>query len=261
MSANALFRFLRKNKTVINIVTTVLPIAIGVVGTGALAIDGTEKIRKVPNPTKKDYIHAFGPMLVAGTITVASAAVSTCCLVSGQKKVAAMYIAALEQYRMYRKKNIELNGKEADEEILDCMASEMLSDDYGIRIQGGLWDCSDDICYSKYKKELFLEPVTGLMFFSTMPAVQDARYHLNRNFSLSGVTTVDEFLSLLGIGPEVNPYEIHPDQYGWNCEYLFDMCETGWIDISINEAETDDGRKYYKLSYAVEPITHCCDSY
>lgn len=233
---------------------------VGLIGTTALAIRGTKKLENEPS-FNRNYIRTYAPMVIVGGATIAAMVFNEILNERTQAQLAAAYIAMMENYRLYRSTNVELNGQEADDKIIDCMASKMMEDGYGIYIQGGFWDCSDNINYANYPKELFYDSFTGQFFQSTMPAVQDARYHLNRNMQSCGICTVDDFLSLLGIGPETNPYEVLEDQFGWNYNYLIENTELSWIDISITDATTPDGVKYHKISYVMEPITHCGSEY
>ena len=60
-----------------------------------------------------------------------------------------------------------------------------------------------------------------------------AQYHLNRNFTLNGNASLNEFYKLLGIAPVKGG-----DEIGWWVDY---ENETYWIDFNNYSSEMDDG--------------------
>lgn len=244
----------------------------GLTGTAILSAKAATKVANVLNKTdildEKDevrmYLSAYGPPVAMG---LATAAAIVGIEVLGEKKAAALtaaYGLVSSAYNKYRKKNIDIYGKDHDETIVDAISSEYLSGEYGVDYGGGWAMHRDPINYAKDGIHWFYEPETGIFFKSSMSAFQDARYHLNRNFHLRGYTNVAEFNWLLGIGPEVDPYQLSAeeslsgkdDDKGWNIDYLLEMSDRDWIDICLDLKKRDDGSDYYAIYYPVEPVPY-----
>lgn len=246
----------------------------GMTETAILSAKGATKVArimsKVDTLTDKEevkiYLRAYSPAVLTG---IGTAAAIVGIEVLGERKAAALaaaYALASDNYKKYRGKNIELFGKQNDDDIIQAVSSDYLEDSsYGISTDTGWSSHSDPIGYCKDTKRLFYEPVTGQFFWSTMSAFQDARYHLNRNFSERNYTNVDEFLWLLGIGPEVNPWSLEPDPesdaLGWDFDYLYDMQEKYWVDICLDLKKTPNGHEYYAIYYPVEPVPYTGPEY
>lgn len=238
----------------------------GLVGTSVLSAKGATKVANALHDADvmdekeevKLYLKSYAPAATTGLFT--TAAIIGIELL-GERKAAALSAAltvAAENYRLYRQKNIELHGKEADDEVIEAVASTMLDNGY-IGTGNGFGMDIDDIDYSDTDTEhLFYEPISGMHFKSTLGAVMDARYHLNRNFALRGYASVPEFLWLLGVGEEVDVYSVCPEEgeYGWDCSYLADMCENYWIDILVQAKQMTNGKPLYYIYYPVEPVTN-----
>lgn len=97
----------------------------------------------------------------------------------------------------------------------------------GLSIYSSDLDPSEKIlCYDSYSKRYFE---------STMAAVLNAVYHINRNLQLRGDATINEFYEFLGIdGIEFG------DEIIWD---MNDLMEGGimWLDFENHRAVMDDG--------------------
>lgn len=241
----------------------------GMTETAILSAKGATKVARIMSKVDvltdreevRIYMRAYTPAVLTGIGT--AAAIVGIELLGSRKSaaLAAAYALASDNYKKYRGKNIELFGKENDNDIIQAVSSEYLEDSgYGITSENGWSNHSDPIPYSKDRKILFFEPVSGIQFWSTMSAFQDARYHLNRNFTERGYTCIDEFLWFLGIGPEIDPWNLEPDpesdKLGWSFDYLIDMQEKCWVDICLDLKKTPNGQEYYAIYYPVEPVPY-----
>ena len=68
-----------------------------------------------------------------------------------------------------------------------------------------------------------------------MASVINAQYHINRNLTLRGYTSINEFYEFLGLGQIEGG-----DDLGW---MLDDLMESGimWLDFDNRYTELDDG--------------------
>ncbi len=99
--------------------------------------------------------------------------------------------------------------------------------------------------------ELFYEPHFGIFFRSSMLAVLEAEYTLNRDFTLQQHdATLEHFYNLLHIKPPLGASEV-----GWPEEYLIDEWTIDWIDFVHRPAIDDQRRPYICIDYPMEPVS------
>lgn len=233
----------------------------GVAGTGILSAKAGRKVerelQKADVMSEKEevelYLKSYAPPVVTGLATTAAIVGIE---VLGERKAAALMAAyglVQNSYNLYRQKNIDIYGREADTTVIHAMESSVVNGDYGYCYDG--YYSYDDIDYKKFPRELFYEPITGTLFWSCMPAFLNARYHLQILFDRHGFASLGEFLELLGVGPKVRSYPREDDELGWSCDYLADMTGDYVIEISADEYERD-GKKVREIAYALEPVTN-----
>jgi hypothetical protein len=180
--------------------------------------------------------------------TVVLGASSVACIYAtlyfGKKQQVSMissYSLITNQFQKYIQKVKDIYGEEAHQNIINSIAAEEAQQ---------MHICSDNLfkpCYlntdTKDEVALFYEEFTGRFFKATIQQVLNAEYHLNRNFTLRGYATLEEFHTFLGIEP-------HPEDesLGWAVED-----EMYWIDFDHNEQTLEDGTKYYELNFPFYP--------
>ena len=81
------------------------------------------------------------------------------------------------------------------------------------------------------RKVIFYEEVSGESIARYEREVMDAEYHLNRNFVLRGVASLNEFYAFLGL-PETR----YGDEVGWTVADGY-----SWIDFEHRLVSRDDG--------------------
>lgn len=230
-------RFIKKNDTKI---LTVLG-CIGVVATGLTANTAGMKWQELND--KFMYPDALKRKrgIKIYTLPVLTALATMGCVIGSEglnlkrlSETAAAYALVDKTYKTYRAKNIELNGKKADEDIQEAIASSMLTGE-------------DDIDYKDGEPKLFHDIRNGVFFTASMPVFQDARYHLNRNFALHGEATLNEFYEFLGVNI------LEEDSCGWCWDMMIDMYEEPWIDIRLKKRFDKTGLEYYEIHFPVEP--------
>lgn len=97
-------------------------------------------------------------------------------------------------------------------------------------------------------KVIFYEKFRDAFFERTKEEVLLAEYHLNRNFTLRGSATLNEFYRFLDL-PEIEQGDI----LGWSIEAGFEFYGYQWIDFENVEHTRGDGLKYYYISMPFEP--------
>ena len=201
-----------------------------------------------PFLTVKDKIKIFAPPVVSGALTVAAITGSA---ILGRKQYNSLAAACMmlgESYRNYQKKNIEINGKDAHEKVMDAIAAEAAKRQ---RITAATFGevCSLTSEDDGEEEQLFYDYFSNRYFTSTLAAVMEAEYHINRNLCLGANVSVNDFYKFLGIDPIKGG-----DDLTW--EYmLYDGMS--WIDFDNRKTVFDDGLTCYIITMAFQPV-ECC---
>ena len=237
---------------------------VGVAVTAALTYLGTIKAtetvkqwteEKHGDPlTRFETVQATTPHLVPAAI--AGAATIGCIVAShkiSKKEVAAIAgVAAMatKQYDDYRNTNIEANGMDAHERVLDKLGAKKAKD-AKIYTQGIVYNTSLNATLDKQER-LFYDTITGTYFTSTIARVMDAEYHINRvltNGDLNGQECdVDTWCNFLGIPNSKK------DNRGWcaNDDFL-------WLDFNNAEVDIGDGMTAIFIECTWSPIANYWD--
>lgn len=212
----------------------------GVVGTAVMAVRATpkalriieyEKKQREDELTNRDIVmltwKCYVPSVLFGLSTIA-------CIISihaldkrNQASLTSAYAMLNEAYKQYREAAKSVYGEDADARIQAEIAKDVFVSADGLGIYSSDLDPSEKIlCYDSYSKRYFE---------STMAAVLNAEYHINRNLQLRGDATINEFYEFLGIdGLEFG------DEIIWD---MNDLMEGGvmWLDFENHRAVMDDG--------------------
>lgn len=220
---------------------------VGVVATTVLAVKATPKaVRLLENAkeekgedlTKLEIVKVAGPAYIPTAIS----GVSTIACVFGanilnkrqQASLASAYALLDNSYKEYKKKVVDLYGKEADLEVRQELAKDNYEDE-GIEVTDG--------------NQLFYDQFSERYFETTMEKVVRAEYAINRKISLWGGADLNEFYDELGI-PPVDYGEF----LGWSAGGLLEMTWSDWLDFEHEKVVMDDGLECYILSMSVEPM-------
>ena len=151
-----------------------------------------------------------------------------------------------ESFGDYRRKNIELYGAENHKKILESLAIER-SKPMDLYCQGA-FSCPslNAVAIARdYPKELFYDEFSKRYFESTLPAVLEAQYHLNRNIALGTPVLLNEYYGFLGLEDTIPGNEL-----GW---YMCD--DYMWVDFNNEERYLEDGTRYIAIQMEYEPTT------
>lgn len=229
---------------------TVLTIvgAVGVISTAILAAKATPKAVELiemdsrenhgydphaatmPEAVKSCW-RCYIPAAITGLATIGCMFAANAINRKHQVAVAGAYALLARSFDDYKRKVVELHGKETHDAILRELAAERAKDRY-ITAYGAFRDSSLDFEGSEENPVLFYDVFSKRFFESTFSKVLQAEYHTNRNFAIGGGEIgVNDFYDFLGID-RIEKF----NDFGWcaNDEYY-------WIDFNHNHAVVDDG--------------------
>jgi len=181
----------------------------GAIGTAIMAVNATpkalERIREDSrrnhggNPeafTKLEAVQSgwkyYIPSVLMGLSTIVCIAWISVMHKRNQAALASAYAMLNETYRQYRETAKKIYGNDSDARIQAEMAKEVYVSSDGLSVY-------DNDMESDNEKTLFYDMYSKRYFSSTIAAVLNAQYHINRNLQLRGYTTVNEFYDFLGL--------------------------------------------------------------
>lgn len=227
--------------------------AVGVVLTAVTAAKAIPKATKFlekakeekgEDLTKLETIVAVGPAYIPpiaiGASTIACIFGANVLNKRQQAAITSAYALVDSSYKKYQSKLKELFGEEADTQIREAIVKE---------------DCKDIDVWApgcrpidrSGEKRLF--EFNGRYFESTMESVINAEYHFNRNFSLRGDASLNEFYEFLGLSPTEEGYVL-----GWSCGELIEDYETTWIDFDHRPVTLEGGVECFMIENQIPPI-------
>lgn len=184
--------------------------------------------------TKKEAIAAawkcYIPAVALGASTIACIMGANALNRRQQAALTSAYALIRNSYKEYKDKVKELYGEDTHQRIMRELAAEKAEP---VSIQSGClmgyrafgFDEADE------KERLFYDAIGERYFTSTISQVISAEYHLNRNFCLGWIPSLNDFYEFLGL--EKTEYG---DTVGWtnsDGEYY-------WIDFSHTHANVDE---------------------
>lgn len=234
-------------------ILTVLGIA-GVITTTVTAVKATPKALKLIK-AKKDELETdkltimelvqtawqcYIPSALIGLSTITCIIGINVMSKRNQASLVSAYAMLRESYGQYRGAANAVYGEDADSRIQAEMAKETYISADGFGIYSADMDPESEkiLCYDILSKRYFT---------TTMAAVLNAQYHINRNLQLRGYTTINEFYSFLGLdGIE------YGDRIAWSMD---DLIEDGimWLDFENHRTVMDDGLECCVISAVWEP--------
>ena len=224
---------------------------IGVVGTAVLSVRATPKALALIQ-VKKDELEAdkltpqelieatwrcYIPSALVGASTIA-------CIIGigvldrrNQAALTSAYAMLNESYKQYRQAAKKVYGADADDKIHAEMAKDAMIADNGWGYQTYNMDMDTEseriLCYDMFSKRYFN---------TTMAAVINAQYHINRNLQLRGYCCLNEYYEFLGI----NGVDLG-DEMGWNIQEMYEGGEM-WLDFDNRKTALEDGLECVVIS-------------
>ena len=243
--------------------------AIGVVTTSVLAVKATPKAcqlleneryeRSYKTDKDSQYYQDLMPLEVVQLtwkcyIPAALVGLSTIACIFGanvlnkrnQASLVSAYAMLSESYQQYRRAANTVYGEDANSKIKAQMAKDTYVSADGYSVYSADMDPESEriLCYDLFSKRYFT---------STMAAVLNAQYHVNRNLCLRGDTTINEFYEFLGID-KIDC----GDEIGWFIDELMDG-GIMWLDFDNCCTKMDDGMECCVISALSDPNKFYCD--
>ena len=180
----------------------------------------------------KIYIRSYWPaalLFIGGTVSIIFSHKLSAKQIAG---FAAAAVAAEGNLRKYRQAIKEKLGEEEEKEIY---ISKVVDADWAIwpEIPHKVEDYDDS--------NVFYDAYSDRFFVSSIEKVQQAMYHMNRNFVMRGWAYLNEWYEMLGLSP-------------WSdvC-FLEDYGMTPWIDFFTDIHENENGTFFYSIYADIEP--------
>ncbi len=231
--------------------------AIGVVATSVMAVKVTPKAVDIIRaregidhegnyygPTKLEVIQScwkcYIPAALVGLSTIACIFGANVLNKRNQASLVSAYAMLSESYQQYRRAANTVYGEDADSKIKAQMAKDTYVSADGYSVYSSDLDPEGEkiLCYDLFSQRYFT---------STMAAVLNAQYHVNRNLCLRGDTTINEFYEFLGLD-EIE----YGNEIGWSMDELM---EGGimWLDFENSQSVLDDGMECCVISALWDP--------
>lgn len=228
---------------------------VGIIGTAVLGVRGgmeAEKIlaerKDIPEDFKGKTVYIVKNTWKCYVWTIMAALGSAACVIASHK-LSAKQIAALSSvaaagattFNQYRDKVREVIGEDKERELYEEVRQKSDWTVYPQLPHGDL----DDTSY------LFYDGYSKRYFYSNPERIQQAIYHLNRNFQLKQEVSVNEWYEMIGIdGIEGG------DDDTWVVNDFWEGGLTPWIDIYQQISVRDDtGEKCTQIFFDWDPGT------
>jgi hypothetical protein len=209
------------------------------------AIELLEKAKeeKGEELTKTEAVKTAGPVYIPA---VAVCAASILCIfganVLNKKKQASLagaYALLNQSYKRYRNAAKTVYGEDADSKIQAQIAEDRYISADGYALLPDSDAAGENI--------LFYDEWSQRYFTSTMAAVINAQYHLNRNLNLRGEASLNEFYEFLGIDKIDGG-----DDLVWDMEELV-VGGVVWLDFVNRKVKMEDGMECYMVTAVYGP--------
>lgn len=217
----------------------------GVIGTTVTAVKATPKALRLVKAKKNELsTEKLTPVELVQTtwrcyIPAALIGIGTITCIVGigvmdrrnQAALTSAYAMLNESYKQYRQAAKNVYGEEADRRIHAEMAKDAMvaSSDWGYQVYNMGMDPESE-------QLLFYDLATKKYFTTTMAAVLNAQYHVNRNLAIRGDCSLNEYLSFLGVDGVNNG-----DEMGWDITYMIEEMASYWLDFDNQKTVMDDG--------------------
>lgn len=230
--------------------STILTImaGVGVIGTVILTADATIKALEEVNAAETEKGEPLTPEEKLKTawhyyiLPASAAAVTITCAFGAnilnkkqQASLASAYMVLGKSYQDYRKKVIELCGKEVDTEVRDAISLDKYEKAQPV--------------ISENDYVLFYDEISGEFFESTLLKVRDAEYHFNRNYALAGMACINELMDWFDL-----PHVEHGDDFGWSWDLSTDWGYS-FIDFEHELVTPKEGVEYYRIGTPFPPCS------
>lgn len=231
--------------------------AAGVIATAIMAVKATPKALKLIEDKKKvsdkDDLtvketvktawKCYIPAAVIGVSTIACIFAANTLNKRQQALLTSAYVVVSNSYEEYKGKVKKIYGEEAHQRIMRELAVEKAQK---VPIEAGSCFCNHTLGFDDLDDEerLFYDAMGERYFTSTVTRVLEAEYHLNRNFTLGWIPSLNDFYDFLGLDNTD-----FGDTVGWTNS----SGSYYWIDFEHMKTEIDGGLECWIIESDVPP--------
>ena len=187
-----------------------------------------------PSDKVKPFFKAYYPAIISGGLTISCIAGSYILSNKQQASLIGAYSVLEGYFERYRTSAKRVFGPDADDKIMTDMAR-----------------CNPEFHQIKMdipdKKCIFYEPYSDTHIVIYERELMDAEYHLNRNYTLGGHISLNDFYTMIGL-----PNIPNGDSLGWDM-----ISGISWIDFYHKKIGNErDGTPIYSINtvYPPEPF-------
>ena len=219
---------------------------VGLVATAVLTAKATPKaMTRVENAreekgeelTKVQTVIAAAPAYIPPILTGAATLVCMFGANALNKRQQASLVSAYalldNSYKEYKKKVTELYGEDVNSKVKEEIAKDKYEESE-LKPSDGM--------------KLFYDEFSGRIFESTIENVQEAEYNINRDLSMYGFATLNEFYEYLGLVPIDSG-----DDFGWSTDANTDYYGQEWIDFGHLKTTMGDDLECIQIVMFSEP--------
>lgn len=192
------------------------------------------------------------PTIAVGVATIGCVIGSAILSRKQQAALIGAYNFLDQSYKSYRRRLIEMYGKDTHDKIVEAIAAEKAQPTY-IHANTLFSDCTQYLEEDYSEPRLFYDTYCGRYFEAPLEQVLMAEYHLNRNYVLRGYAVLNEFYDFLGL---------ENTDYGADLGWIADGDDgIFWIDFNHRKVVMDDGLECYIIECMYEPGIEWQDYY
>lgn len=234
--------------------------SVGVIASTVMAVKATPKAlqlledatnKKNDKLSKIEVIQIASPAYIPTAITCLSTII---CIFGAnalnrkqQASLMSAYALLNGSFKKYRDAANIVYGDDADSKIrAEVAKTTYISCDSSFVHSCSIYNPDMDF---ENEKLLFYDFYSQRYFNATLPAVLNAQYHLNRNLSLRGKVSINEFYEFLGLTPIDGG-----DDIGWDMDYMITCYDSLWLDFENEYTKIEDGMECFIISTLIEPL-------
>ena len=150
-----------------------------------------------------------------------------------QASMASAYALVDTSFKEFKKKVGEVYGEDAVQKVQAEIAKDKYEES-DIQPEDGM--------------KLFYDDFSGRLFESTLEKVQKAEYNINRDLSMQGYATLNQFYDYLGMVPIESGNDL-----GWSADMNFDYYWQEWIDFGHHKTTMGDDLECIMITMFSEP--------
>lgn len=253
----AIFKSGKRLKRASPMALTVLS-AVGVISTTVLAVKAAPKAAILLEKKEREKRGKLSKLETVCTVvpvyipTVLTCTTTIVCIFGinalnkrQQASIASAYALLNQSYKKYRDAAKVVYGEDANDKIVAEIAKKVYVSGQTFVVDTNLYDPSKGV---PEEEILFYDSFGERYFTSTLAAVINAEYHVNRNLALRGYVYLKELYDFLGL-----THTDGDDIIGWNMDDSLANFDSVWIDFENRAADIGDGTECLIMDSIMKP--------